>query len=55
MKQLRLWLLGLFALCGIAAVAQEAKADSTGYIVKVGQTAPDFIYGRSISPIRTSC
>lgn len=40
MKQLRLWLLGLFALCGIAAVAQEAKADSTGYIVKV--TAPDF-------------
>ena len=35
MKQLRLWLLGLFALCGIAAVAQEAKADSTGYIVKV--------------------
>lgn len=42
MKQLRLWLLGLFALCGIAAVAQEAKADSTGYIVKVGQTAPDF-------------
>ena len=38
MKQLRLWLLGLFALCGIAAVAQEAKADSTGYIVKVGQT-----------------
>ena len=27
MKQLRLWLLGLFALCGIAAVAQEAKAD----------------------------
>lgn len=41
MKQLRLWLLGLFALCGIAAVAQEAKAD-TGYIVKVGQTAPDF-------------
>ena len=34
MKQLRLWLLGLFALCGIAAVAQEAKADSTGYIVK---------------------
>ena len=42
MKQLRLWVLGLFALCGIAAVAQEAKADSTGYIVKVGQTAPDF-------------
>lgn len=42
MKQLRLWLLGLFALCGIAAVAQETKADSTGYIVKVGQTAPDF-------------
>ena len=42
MKQLRLWLLGLFALCGIAVVAQEAKADSTGYIVKVGQTAPDF-------------
>ena len=26
MKQLRLWLLGLFALCGIAAVAQEDKS-----------------------------
>ena len=47
MKQLRLWLLGLFALCGIAAVAQEAKADSTGYIEKdiwqKHKSDPDFM------------
>ena len=49
MKQLRLWLLGLFALCGIAAVAQEAKADSTGYIVKVGRTAKPLNFPISVA------
>lgn len=42
MKQLRLWIFCLAALFSVAAVAQEAKADDTGYIVKVGQMAPDF-------------
>lgn len=42
MKQLRLWIFCLVALFSVAAVAQEAKADDTGYIVKVGQMAPDF-------------
>lgn len=42
MKQLRLWIFCLTALFSVAAVAQEAKADDTGYIVKVGQMAPDF-------------
>lgn len=42
MKQLRLWIFSLVALFSVAAVAQEAKADDTGYIVKVGQMAPDF-------------
>lgn len=42
MKQLRLWIFCLVALFSVAAVAQETKADDTGYIVKVGQMAPDF-------------
>lgn len=42
MKQLRLWISCLVALFSVAAVAQEAKVDDTGYIVKVGQMAPDF-------------
>lgn len=42
MKQLRLWIFCLAVLFSVAAVAQEAKADDTGYIVKVGQMAPDF-------------
>ena len=40
MKQIRLLVFCLFALCSMAVMAQEA--DDTGYIVKVGQMAPDF-------------
>ncbi|MBQ8673569.1 MAG: TlpA family protein disulfide reductase [Bacteroides sp.] len=35
-------LLPLLLLWATAAVAQEAEADSVGYIVRVGQMAPDF-------------
>lgn len=42
MKRFGLWILGLLALCSTAGMAQEAVADSTGYIVKEGQAAPDF-------------
>lgn len=42
MKRFGLWILGLLALCSTAGMAQEAVADSTGYIVKEGQSAPDF-------------
>lgn len=42
MKRFGLWILGLLALCNTAGMAQEAVADSTGYIVKEGQAAPDF-------------
>lgn len=38
-KFLFFWLL---ALCSIASNAQEVAADDTGYIVKVGEMAPDF-------------
>ena len=40
MKRLRSLVLGLFALCSMVGMAQEAEADDTGYIVKVGQVAP---------------
>ena len=42
MKQFRLLVFGLFALCSMISMAQEVEADNTGYIVKVGQMAPDF-------------
>lgn len=42
MKRFGLCILGLLALCSTASMAQEAVADSTGYIVKEGQAAPDF-------------
>ena len=42
MKRLRSLVLGLFALCSMVGMAQEAEADDTGYIVKVGQVASDF-------------
>lgn len=42
MKQIKLWLFCLFALCSLAGMSQETEADNTGYIVKVGQMAPDF-------------
>lgn len=42
MKQFKVWVFCLFALCSVAVMAQEVTADDTGYIVKVGQMAPDF-------------
>ncbi|MDE6347560.1 MAG: TlpA family protein disulfide reductase [Bacteroides sp.] len=42
MKKVSFLIFCLFALCGIASKAQEVAADSTGYIVKVGEMAPDF-------------
>lgn len=42
MKQFRLLVFGLFALCSMISMAQEVEADNAGYIVKVGQMAPDF-------------
>ena len=49
--------LGLFALCSMVGMAQEAEADDTGYIVKVGQVAPDFTVtltdGRTVTLRRT--
>ena len=42
MKKVGFLVLGLFALCSMVGMAQEAEADDTGYIVKVGQVAPDF-------------
>lgn len=56
MKRLRSLVLGLFALCSMVGMAQEAEADDTGYIVKVGQVAPDFTVtltdGRTVTPFR---
>lgn len=42
MKQFRLWVFCLFAICSMTSMAQNVEADSTGYIVKVGDIAPDF-------------
>ena len=57
MKRLRSLVLGLFALCSMVGMAQEAEADDTGYIVKVGQVAPDFTVtltdGRTVTLRRT--
>ena len=49
MKRLRSLVLGLFALCSMVGMAQEAEADDTGYIVKVGQVAPDFTVTLSVA------
>ena len=57
MKRLRSLVLGLFALCSMVGMAQEAEADDAGYIVKVGQVAPDFTVtltdGRTVTLRRT--
>lgn len=42
MKPIRLLIFCLFALCCTTVMSQEIEADDTGYIVKVGQIAPDF-------------
>lgn len=36
MKRLRSLVLGLFALCSMVGMAQEAKADDTGYYCESG-------------------
>jgi|MGYP000129199332 peroxiredoxin len=42
MKQVRFLIFCLFAICSTAGMAQDVVADDTGYIVKVGDMAPDF-------------
>ena len=42
MKQVRFLFFCLLTVCSMAGMAQEVAADSTGYIVKVGEMAPDF-------------
>lgn len=42
MRQVRFLVFCLLAICCMAGKAQEVVADSTGYIVKVGEMAPDF-------------
>lgn len=42
MKRTRILMCCLFAWCCLALGAQEVVADATGYIVKVGDMAPDF-------------
>lgn len=42
MRTVKFWICCLAALFALGAKAQEVKADSTGYIVKVGDMAPDF-------------
>lgn len=41
-ETIQLLVFGLFALCSMISMAQEVEADNAGYIVKVGQMAPDF-------------
>lgn len=42
MKQLRFLILCLLAISCVSVSAQSVKADNVGYIVKVGDMAPDF-------------
>lgn len=42
MKLVKSMILVLFAICCMSAKAQEAAADNNGYLVKVGEMAPDF-------------
>ena len=42
MKQVGFLIFCLLAMCSLAGKAQDVVADSTGYIVKVGELAPDF-------------
>ena len=58
MKKVGFLIFCLFAMCSMAGKAQDVVADSTGYIVKVGEMAPDFTVkltdGKSITPFGTS-
>ena len=42
MKVVKSLMFILFVLCGLSGKAQEVAADSTGYIVRVGEMAPNF-------------
>lgn len=42
MKLVKSMMFILFAICCISAMAQEVADDNNGYIVKVGEMAPDF-------------
>lgn len=42
MKKVGFLIFCLFAMCSMTGKAQDVVADSTGYIVKVGEMAPDF-------------
>lgn len=42
MKKVGFLIFCLFAMCSMAGKAQDVVADSIGYIVKVGEMAPDF-------------
>ena len=42
MKRLNLFFLCLLAMIALSGNAQEKQADANGYIVKVGEQAPDF-------------
>ena len=42
MKKVGFLVFCLFAMCSMAGKAQDVVADSTGYIVKVGEMAPNF-------------
>ena len=41
MSKVKFLICCLFAICSMAGKAQDVVADDTGYIVKVGQIAPD--------------
>lgn len=53
MSKVKFLICCLFAICSMAGKAQDVVADDTGYIVKVGQIAPDFTVkltdGRSVA------
>lgn len=42
MKKVKMLFFCLFMVCFVAGRAQDVAADDTGYIVKVGDVAPDF-------------
>ncbi len=42
MKTIKVFTFVLFALCAVVVKSQDVVADSTGYIVNVGDMAPDF-------------
>ena len=58
MKKVGFLIFCLFAMCSMAGKAQDVVADSTGYIVKVGEMAPDFTVkltdGKSITGQRNN-